>query len=231
MLRLKSLLMGTAMSVLAASGALAAGNQVYIDQVGNNSNISVTQSGGDNAVGDSAAAAILHGNNQSITVSQIGAVNTAALNVQGAGTTVQSTVTGNTNTVNIDCGSGSVNKASACADSNITANITGSNNDIGINAGSKSTHSTEVTGDRNTLHTDSITSNLLGARSTITATGSDNAVTVTQHGPAGLNGFEATVALTGSSNTVGVAQSGTVDSKVNITSVGSNNTISVISGN
>ena len=231
MLRLKSLLMGPAMVFLAASGAFAAGNQVYIDQVGNNSNISVTQSGGDNMLGDSSTAAILHGNNQSITVAQIGAVNTTALNIQGAGTTVQSTVTGNTNTVNIDCGSGSVNKASACADSSITANITGSNNDVGIAAGSKSTHVNEITGDRNTLHTDSITSNLLGARSTITATGSDNAVTVTQHGPAGYNGFEATVALTGSSNTVGVAQSGTVDSKVNITSVGSNNTISVISGN
>ena len=88
MLRLKSLLMGTAMVFLAASGAFAAGNQVYIDQVGNNSNISVTQSGGDNMLGDSSTAAILHGNNQSITVAQIGAVNTTALNIQGAGTTV-----------------------------------------------------------------------------------------------------------------------------------------------
>jgi hypothetical protein len=219
------------MTVLAAGGAIAAGNQVYIDQVGNNSNISVTQTGGDNALGDSTNVAIMHGNSQSITIAQIGAVNSMALNVQGAGTTVSSTVTGNSNTVNIDCGSGNVHKASACADSTITANVAGSNNDVGINAGSKSTHDTEITGDRNTVHTDSITSNLLGARSSITATGSDNSITLSQNGAAGGNGFEATIAVTGSSNTVGVSQSGTVDSKVNITSVGSNNTIAVTSGN
>jgi hypothetical protein len=73
---------------------------------------------------------------------------------------------------------------------------------------------------------------MLGARASVTTTGGDgNAITVSQTGPAGAFGFDAMVDVTGASNTIGVNQSGTVDSTVHIKSTGSNNTITVRSGN
>jgi hypothetical protein len=72
---------------------------------------------------------------------------------------------------------------------------------------------------------------MAGSRASITGQGDSNTVNVSQSGPAGLNGFDAQVNITGGSNTVGVTQSGTVDSTVRISTVGSNNNITVNSGN
>jgi hypothetical protein len=203
-------------------------NSVYIDQIGNNSAIDVTQTGIDNVLGNNTNKAVFYGDNQGVTISQIGSFNTSVMNVQGSTTTLNATVTGDSNKVNVACGV----TGSLCNQSAITAAATGDNNTINISGGAKSTLDASVTGDGNTANIVSTTTNLNGATAKIIQTGGDaNSITVTQNGPAGLNGFQAKVDVTGGGNIIGVTQTGTVDSTVNIKSNGNNNNITVHSGN
>jgi hypothetical protein len=213
--------------ILLASVAHAQ-NSVYIDQIGNNSTIDVTQTGIDNVLGNNTNKAVFYGDSQGVTISQIGSYNTSVMNVQGNGTTLSSLVTGDSNQVNVSCG----NTGPLCNQSAITASATGDQNTINITGGAKSTLGASVTGSNNTVNVTSTTTNLNGATATVTQTGGDtNNITVTQNGPAGLNGFQARVDVTGGGNVIGVTQGGTVDSTVNIKSAGSNNNITVHSGN
>jgi hypothetical protein len=204
-------------------------NTVYIDQIGSSSTIDVTQTGSNNVVGDEVNKTIFRGNSQLVMITQIGSNNNSVFNIQGNGAQLTSNVTGSFNTVNASCGAA---PTTACTDTIITANITGNTNNVNITSGAKSLATVDATGDNNTVGITSSTTNLLGARARVTSTGGNgNAITVSQTGTAGLNGFDATVDVTGGSNTIGVTQGGTVDSTVNIKSVGSNNSITVRSGN
>ena len=204
-------------------------NSVYIDQIGSSSLIDVTQTGANNVAGNETTAMVFRGNSQLVTISQIGSNNLSLINVQGGGAVVTNNITGSFNQTTINCGAA---PTTACTDTTITANATGDTNLMSITAGAKSTATASVTGDSNTVTIDSNTSNMLGARSSVTTTGGNgNAITVTQTGPGGSAGFDAMVDVNGASNTIGVTQTGTVDSKVSIKSVGSINTITVHSGN
>jgi hypothetical protein len=204
-------------------------NSVYIEQIGSNSTITATQTGSNNMLGTNTTSAYFSGNNQTVAMTQIGSNNTANMNIQGANANVSALVTGSLNTTTINCGNA---PTSSCTDGVLSANATGDNNTITVAAVSKSTATVDVTGSNNSVAISNSTTNLLGARARVTTTGGDyNAVTVDQNGPAGGNGFDATVLVTGANNTIGVTQSGTIDSTVNIKSTGSNNTITVRSGN
>lgn len=207
-------------------------NSVYIDQIGSNSTINVTQTGTDNQLGNTTNKTVLYGNNQLVTINQIGSYNIGTINAQGNALTLTSTVTGDSNTVNIACGA-TGGAGAACNDANITANATGDTNLIAITAqGSKQDINASLNGSWNQGTVTSSTTNMNGAKSSITQTGGDsNIINISQNGPAGLNGFVATVDVTGGGNNIGVTQTGTVDSTVNVKSVGSNNTITVHSGN
>lgn len=209
-----------------ASAALAQANLVYIDQIGNNSVIDVTQTGANNTTGTTAAVTKLYGNNQTITVSQIGSNNVAGVNVQGNNATVATAVTGSFNNVTVECGGG-IGTLAACTDTNIILNATGDHNDMTIQSGAKNTSTTNITGDTNSLLITTKTNNLMGATSLISIVGGLNDVTILQDGPAGGNGFNAKLDITGASNTIGVYQGGSVDSKVDLKTAGSNNTITV----
>lgn len=219
-----------ALSLLATTQVFAQSqNTVYIDQIGSSSVIDVTQTGANNVVGNETNNTIFRGNSQLVMITQIGSNNNSVFNIQGNGTQLTSNVTGSFNTVNASCGAA---PTTACTDSVITASITGNTNQVDITAGAKSTATVDATGDNNTVAITSSTSNLLGAKTHVTTTGGNgNAITVSQTGPGGAAGFDAMVDVTGGSNTIGVVQSGTVDSTVNIKSVGSNNSITVRSGN
>lgn len=204
-------------------------NSVYIDQIGSNSTISMTQTGSNNRLGTSSQSTILNGNSQVITISQIGANNVGNFNIQGNSSNVTSNINGNLNTVTVDCGT---TPSSSCNDTLIEANATGNNNTINTTVGAKSTAKININGDTNIAGINSSTTNLLGAKSQIDITGGNsNTVNVNQSGPAGANGFDAKIDITGGSNTVGVTQNGTIDSTVNIKTVGSSNHITVVTGN
>jgi hypothetical protein len=224
--QLKKLLLAFGL-ILVASVAQAQ-NSVYIDQIGNNSTIDVTQTGIDNVLGNTTNKAVFYGDSQTVTISQIGSYNTSVMNVQGNGTRLTSAVTGDSNQVNVSCG----NTGPLCNSSTITATATGDQNVINVTGGAKSTFGASVTGSNNTVNVTSTTTNLNGATASVTQTGGDaNNITVSQSGPAGLNGFQATIEAMGGGNIIGVTQTGTVDSTVNIKSQGSNNNITVRSGN
>jgi hypothetical protein len=202
---------------------------VYIDQVGSTSTINLTQSGGGNELGNETTKAIFYGNNQTVMIQQIGYGNTATVNIQGGGAVVNSTATGDNNVVSLSCGA---MPTTACTDANLRADTTGAGNTLSITTGAKSVATITTTGgDNNAATINNASDHLLGAKSSINIAGGQNTVSVSQSGPAGATGFDAMVDVTGSSNNIGVTQTGTVDSKVNVKSVGSNNTITVRSGN
>jgi hypothetical protein len=103
--------------------ANAAGNSVYVDQIGTSTTVNMIQTGNSNVIGSTAAKARVDGTNNTVTVEQIGDSNIAALTITGDGVTVQSTVTGDTNNISIACGVGG-----SCTGSSITNLITGDGN-------------------------------------------------------------------------------------------------------
>jgi hypothetical protein len=221
-----------AAAMMLSAPAWAQSNSVYMDQIGSGSTVSITQDGSNNAVNTSTNKAKMYGDNLSVTIQQIGANNTMTMDVQtsGVATTVTSTVDGNLNDVTINCGSSGVTLGS-CGGATITANATGGMNTMSIDTTGGSTSSMNITGDSNTVAINNTSSNVKGAEGIVTVSGNNNGVTLTQGGAAGTLGHSGTIAVTGNSNTVGVTQGGTIDTKVNVTSTGNSNSITVSTHN
>lgn len=204
------------LAILMTSGMMASGafaNDVYIEQIGDNSTVSITQTGAGNLIngnvgGNGAVddAALIKGDLNSVTISQIGASNTLSMIINnetnGTGATVVVSADGSNNTQTIGCGTA---LSSSCNASIIRSEITGNNN--------------------NTVQT------LSGGvtQSKIGITGNYNNVTHTASG-VGLHSGEITVSGSGSSgspNAVTLTQSGALAKNAVITSNGSNNNVTV----
>jgi hypothetical protein len=205
------------LAILMASGMMSSGalaNDVYVEQIGDNTSVSITQTGAGNLVngnvggtGNTDDAAIIRGDLNDVTISQIGASNTVSMIINnetsGAGSTVVISALGSGNNQTIGCGTA---VSSDCNASVIRSEISGNNN--------------------NTVQT------LSGGvvQSKIAITGNYNNVTHTASGAGAHNG-EITVSGSGTSqlaNAVTLTQSGTTAKNAVITSNGSNNNISVI---
>ena len=220
-------------SVMLFSGAAMAqtANTVYIDQIGNNSTIDVTQNGSNNVVGTSSAQTTLWGNNQTVSINQVGSNNVTAVNLQGANASLTSNVNGSLNTVNVTCGAGASGNNGACTDRVIVSNIAGDSNTLTTTTGSKSQSTISVNGDNNTATISTNVDRLVGSKASITALGDSNTLSINQAGTAGANGHDGAIDVIGSSNTIAVIQTGTIDTTVNVKSVGTSNNITVHSGN
>ena len=198
--------------------ANAAGNSIYIDQVGDGSNISITQTGSNNGVGTSTTRSSFNGTNNTVTVSQIGNQNNQLIKVVGDGVTLNSTISGNTNQVDIDCNS--------CTASSITSAVTGSSNLVTITNENLANTALTIDSDNNTVTMTNNTSSVAGVNNTINISGGNgNQVTVDQTGVAGILGHKIDLAVTGALNNVQIGQGGSVDSVVNSTITGSSNTL------
>lgn len=199
------------MAGMLSSGAWA--NDVYVEQIGDNSIISITQTGAGNMVngnvggtGNTDDAAIIRGDLNNVTISQIGASNTISMIINnetsGTGSTVVVSADGSNNNQTIGCGT-ALN--SSCNASIIRSEITGNNN--------------------NTVQT------LSGGvvQSKIAINGNWNNVTHTASG-VGLHSADITVSGGGTStvaNAVTLTQSGASAKNAIITSNGSNNNINI----
>ena len=208
---LKKLLVALAISGLVSAGAWA--NDVYIEQIGDNSTVSITQTGAGNLVngnvggtGNADDSALIRGDLNNVTISQIGAGNTLAMVInnetKGTGATVIVSADGSGNNQTIGCGTA---LSSSCNASVIRSEITGNNN--------------------NTVQM------LSGGavQSKIAVNGNYNNVTHVASG-VGLHSGEITVSGSGSSsiaNAVTLTQSGALTKNAVITSNGSNNNVSV----
>jgi hypothetical protein len=199
------------MAGMLSSGAWA--NDVYVEQIGDNAIVSITQTGAGNMVngnigglGNADDAALIRGDLNDVTISQIGSGNTLSLilnnEANGMGSTVVISADGSSNTQNVSCGTA---LSSSCNASIIRSEIIGSNN--------------------NTVQT------LSGGvvQSKIAILGSWNNVTHTASG-VGQHSGEITVSGGGTNlvaNAVTLTQSGAMTKNAVITSNGSNNNVIV----
>jgi hypothetical protein len=197
---------------MVSTGAWA--NDVYVEQIGDNSSVSITQTGAGNLVngnvggtGNTDDAALIRGDLNDVTINQIGASNTISMIINnessGTGSTVVVSASGSGNNQTIGCGT---SVSSDCNASVIRSEITGNNN--------------------NTVQT------LSGGvvQSKIAVNGNYNNVTHTASG-VGLHSGEITVSGSGTStlaNAVTLTQSGAQTKNAVITSNGSNNNVIVI---
>jgi hypothetical protein len=207
----RKILTSLMMAGMLSSGAWA--NDVYVEQIGDNSSVSITQTGAGNMVngnvggnGNVDDAALIRGDLNNVTISQIGASNTLSMIINnesnGTGATVVVSADGSNNNQTIGCGTA---LSSACNASIIRSEITGNNN--------------------NTVQT------LSGGvvQSKIAINGNYNNVTHTASG-VGLHSGEITVSGSGTStvaNAVTLTQSGAFAKNAVITSNGSNNNVIV----
>lgn len=206
--KLLAILMTT---VMLSSGAFA--NDVYVEQIGDNSSVSITQTGAGNMVngnvggtGNTDDMALIRGDLNDVTINQIGASNTLSILLNnesnGTGATVVVSADGSNNNQTIGCGTA---LSSSCNASVIRSEITGNNN--------------------NTVQM------LSGGavQSKIAVNGSWNNVTHTASG-VGQHSGEITVSgsgVSGAANAVTLTQSGALTKNAIITSNGSNTNIIV----
>jgi hypothetical protein len=200
--------------------ANAASNNIYVDQIGDGSTISITQTGSGNQLGSTNNRATLNGNNNNITVQQIGNSNVTNLNVQGDGATVSSIINGNSNQSTIDC--------SGCTGATISKTITGNGNEVSITNDGMADTVVNVTSDNNTVTLTNNSTATAGVVNRIDISGGNgNQVVADQTGAASTTGHSLDLTITGAMNTATIKQGGTVDSKVNTTITGSSNTLTV----
>jgi hypothetical protein len=198
--------------------ANAAGNKIYVDQIGDGSNITMTQTGSDNGIGSTSTRSMFSGTNNTVTVSQIGKKNNQLIKIIGDGATLNSTITGNTNQVDIEC--------TSCTASNITSSVTGSSNLVTITSENLNNTALTIDSDNNTVTLTNNTSSVAGVNNTINISGGNgNQVILDQTGVAGILGHKVDLAVTGALNNVQIGQGGSVDSVVNSTITGSSNTL------
>jgi hypothetical protein len=203
--------------------ANAAGNNVYVDQIGSGSTISMTQTGNSNDIGNATDKAIINGQNNIVTIDQIGNSNITSVNVQGDGVNVSSLVTGDNNIVGIACGVGGT-----CTGSTINNTITGDGNTVTQTADGFTISNVTISSDNNTVNIQNDSTAVAGAKSTVLiAGGGVNDFNIIQTGAAGANGHETDLNILGGTNTVDIKQGGGIDSKVISTITGSGNSLTI----
>jgi hypothetical protein len=203
--------------------------------VGNSNTITIEQVGGTNAIGgtnsttavgmDPASSSnygTITGSSNVVTMTQTGTGNVAGYNIRGNNNQYTSTVTGNTNktTLNIGDANNAVNLRN-----NITETVTGDTNTL-VTAviGNDIVSAISVTGNTNAINSELKSTN---GKSTISINGGNNKLDIQQTDGAGINGHMLTQNIVGDSNAIVTQQQGSNDTTVNISTIGSNNTITV----
>ena len=222
-MKFKSVMLVMAMLSSSLAFAQSTTNSIFIEQVGDNSNITIVQKGQNNRIGSEQNRLMLDGNGQIINTTQEGNNNLIQGSiVQADNVSTDTTVTGDSNTITYDRGD-----PASVSSSSETVVVTGSSNNLTFNQGTAAsatgaTQTIEITGDTNTLTS---TINADDVVNTKTIAGDGNTITTVQDGTAGKN---IEMILTGNTNTVTVNQKSTnnVDTlKIDSTSSGSTITI------
>ena len=207
------------LAILLASGMVSTGawaNDVYVEQIGDNSSVSITQTGAGNTVngnvggtGNADDAAIIRGDLNSVTISQIGASNTLSIilnnETSGTGSTVVVSADGSNNNQTIGCGTA---LSSTCNASVIRSEITGnSNNTVQMLSGGVVQSKIAINGSYNNVTHTAVGAGLHNGEITVSGSGTSqlaNAVTLTQSGAFAKN---AVITSNGSNNNISVTQS------------------------
>ena len=182
--------------------SIAMANDIYVEQVGDDSDIALTQQGSGNTMGDATTPILIKGDSNIVTVDQIGGGNSLEMTVNGTAMAVTINTQGSGNVQAINCGSSS---SATCGSSVITQNVTGDNNTVTQTLNATATQS-----------------------SIINITGDSNIVT---HATSGTAGHTANITVNGGvalqGNTISVTQSGAVAQHVTTTTTGAGNAVTI----
>lgn len=183
----------------------AAANDIYVEQIGNNSTVNITQQGIGNTIGDSVNFAFIGGGSNLVNIQQIGDANVLAMVVNGAGTNTTVITNGNNNLQSITCGT---TGQAGCSGSNITQLVTGDGNTVTQNLGAGANHNSyiEITGDKNVVTHNSTMSAASNVNITLVGgnAAAPNNISVTQSGTLAQN---VTLSSTGNGNNIAIVQS------------------------
>lgn len=210
----------------------ATSNKVYIDQSGQNVDVNITQTGSGNYLGTglTSSAIYMRGDNQKLVSIQTGNNNgVKGWFVSGTGNGADATVTirqiGNSNLIEAHCGDGSL---SNCNKLDVNWKFTGNSNELKFNgSGTNITSQIETIGNGNKFYIDALSNK---DTQLLTVTGDNNTFNAKQTGGS-TNGQSLAVNLQGTGNSITTLQEGTVDTLININSVGSNGTFNIKTGN
>lgn len=198
--------------------AYAASNSIYMDQIGDGTNISITQTGSGNNIGSSSTRGEFNGTNNTVTMTQIGNQNSQNVKIIGDGVTLLSNITGNSNQVDFDC--------TSCTASNITVDVTGSSNLVTFTNENLNNTALTIDSDNNTVNLTNNSSSVAGVNNVINISGGNgNQLNLDQTGVAGILGHKVDLAIVGALNNVNIGQGGSTDSRINSTINGSSNTV------
>jgi len=136
-----------ALSMMALSHVQAS-NEIYIEQVGDNATVTLKQAGSNNTIGSALAPAFIGGGQNVVYVEQSGSSNQLAMLVNGAGTNVTLTITGDSNQQTITCGT---SISASCSGSAITHTIT-TPNAITVSQSGMNTQSATVNASGNNIN-------------------------------------------------------------------------------
>jgi hypothetical protein len=209
---------------------------VFIDQSGANPNVNMLQDGSGNKMGTAADPVYLRGQDQKIQASQMGDQNTLALSVRNpdSGTTVGATVQvrqiGDSNTVDIACGVGTlgdgVTALTGCRSADINVKIVGDTNTFQSRAtGESISKQYDVSGTGNEFYID-VSGN--DHSQTVKVVGDNNIMNVTQISSLGSSLL---IDHWGNNNTFTISQSGTVSNVIDLRSVSTSGSFTVIQRN
>ena len=232
-------------SVLAWSSALYA-NEIYIEQIGDNLDLTIVQDGQNNSAGDSNADMTFDGDDMTFSITQTGDTNAIDAVIKGNTYTGTWAFTGDSNTVDLTC---SDTDGTNCE--NVTLDITTTGDDniyeayIGEGADADGLIANwTVTGDGNVLQSDIdgesvvvtvVVNNASTSSSTqLTHSGSGNQtgqggnlIDLDISGDGDSAGHEVILDITGGGNNIDITQSGIYDNKVDLDMTGDDGEVTI----
>jgi hypothetical protein len=213
-------------------------NEIYVRQVGDSTNLTISQSGDDNEVtglSGGTSQAIISGNNTSTTYTQTGDRNAIKVYESAGNGITKTTQTGNDNIARLDChGNNCVLDVTQTGDDNYAAVEVGNGGDYDQSItvtqnGDDNTAIAEANGDDNTIVIDQDGNNhMVYGYGNTPVTGDRNTLTLTQDG---TQYEQAEIAVIGDDNTVDGYQGGSGESNFGrLVLTGDDNTVKMWQG-
>lgn len=214
---------------LVSSAALA--NEIYITQIGDTLDLSITQTGSGNKVGNSTTDAAFTGDDMTFAITQTGNNNIIDAVISGNTYTGTWSFTGDANTVDLLCDSGS---AGQCETVTVDITVNGNTNDFTVYIGENKVADNlvadfTVDGDGNV-----IVANLDATNADVTVTidnslsgAGGNTFTIDQDDAGATNGHSITYDHTGGGGTVSITQSGLKDQTVDVVTSGDDHNVTI----
>lgn len=226
---MKNIIMG-ALFALVSSAAFA--NEIYVQQIGDTLNLSVTQSGTGNSLGNSTTAAKFSGDDMTFAITQTGDNNVIDAVINGNTYTGTWTFVGSGNTVDLLCDS---TAAVQCENVTVDIAVNGNTNAFTVYIGENKVADNlvadfTVDGDGNI-----VVANLDATNADVTVTidnsaslAGGNTFTIDQDDAGGVAGHSITYDHTGGGGTISVTQSGLNDQTVNVISSGDDHNVTIV---